>query len=54
MHNINTLAVKRVEYCRLQQRISKGGFSQTKNHGKDSTSFRLDKYILRFPRTWNT
>ena len=54
MHNRNTPAVKRVEYCRLQQRISKGGFSQTKNHGKDSTSCRLDKYFLSSPRTWNT
>ena len=43
MHNRNTPAVKRVEYCRLQ----------TKNHDKDSTSCKLDKYILSFPRTWN-
>jgi len=53
MHNRNTPAVKRVEYCRLQQGISKGGFFQTKNHDKDSISCKLDKYILSSPRTWN-
>ena len=53
MHNRNILAVKRVEYCRLQQRISKGGFFQTKNHDKGSTSCMLVKYILSFPRKCN-
>ena len=53
VHNRNILAVQRVEYCRLQQRISKGGFFQTKSHDKDSTSCKLAKYILSFLRSWN-
>jgi len=50
-YNRTIPAVKKVEYCIFQQRINKGEFFPTKNHDKDSTSSRLEKYILSFPRT---
>ena len=48
MPNRTIQAVMRVDYCRLWQRISKEGY-----HEEDSTSCKLNKYILSFPRTWN-
>jgi len=53
MHNRTIPAVKRVEYCTLRQRIIREDSFKQKIHDKDSTSCKLDKCILSFPRTWN-